>query len=340
MRLFSSRTVPIDIALRALAIIMVVFNHAGAQAGRPFELGGGIGILLLLNGYSLARFAFSADTAPAVRQRLWQFAINLLLPCLAIVLISFAAKGAFSWSELFFVSNWFRYDHISILYTWYPQVFLQVLAILFLLFCIPGFAPLFFRNRFAVTLALLALSTATLFISLRYFYNPALGHRLPHFLIWQMLAGSALYFLLQHPDTRKVWCRLLAMAVLGTIMYFNWEPDDGILRLATFLFGLAALLFVDRLVLWQPLARAVFIVSQAAFVIFLLHAFTLGIFGVAVPAYGDHFNVTLTTLAFLFTMLVATGYWLAWTAFATTMRRRLAAGQASGMATVGVPRTA
>ena len=84
MRLCELRTTPMDVVLRALAILMVTYHHSHlpprGQAGFAMGLGGGMTFLLLLSGMNFARFAMAGADGAAVRQSILVFARQVYVP--------------------------------------------------------------------------------------------------------------------------------------------------------------------------------------------------------------------------------------------------------------------
>ena len=126
-----------DVVLRALAISLVVYNHAFAVKGRPFELNGGMQVLLLLSGATFARFTLTKQTAEEVRASIVSLSINILGPCLAMLLPYFLLKRDFWWSEVLFFQNLVGKEQLAPYLSWYPQVIVQMMIGFFRIFAIP-----------------------------------------------------------------------------------------------------------------------------------------------------------------------------------------------------------
>ena len=309
MAWFSSRRVDTEIVLRAAAITGVCFNHS--HPDRSFDYAGGMTVLFMLSGIAFARFALNGATPDAVRHSIARFAFRLWLPCAAIVAASFLVRRDIAWGELLFVSNWYTERHISFLFVWYPQVLLQILAALFVLFSAPFLARAFLRRPLAGALILLGVA-----IALRMadpLFRSGAGSALPHLQAWNFLLGWALFFTLaQRTEDDRPIRVLAALAVVGCAA---WAHGPRVVSFWTLSIAGVALAFLPAIRMPALLAQPTLILGQATFAIFLLHLAFLRLYFA-----GLHFQSQ--TGAWLFTMGASTFCWIVGAAFLRTWRRR------------------
>jgi hypothetical protein len=293
----SSRRVDSEVVLRALAITAVCLNHS--YPVHPIGFGGGLTVLLMLSGLWFARFALQGASPQTLRPALAKFGLRLFVPCLAIILASFAVRREFSLTELLFISSWFSTSHLAFLFVWYPQTIIQILLVLAALFSIRPLADAFFRNPLFGSLALLAacllIRQATVLLLAPERITPPVN------VAWNFFLGWVLYFALRdwthHHLARKAL--LLALCVVCALagrspMEFPFWTVAG---------ACAVIIFIPWLRLPSPLARAAYIVSQASFTIFLLHVIFLRIYTVVLGG-------TSQFGAFLFAMTCCTLTWV------------------------------
>lgn len=323
----SSTTVASDVALRGLAIVMVVVNHASVTASaRPIHLGGGLNVLLLVSGYSFARFVLSRGDAPAIRRGIAGLAWNVWWPTTLVILLSFLLKREWSWAELLFVSNLFTHEHVSLLYVWFPQVLLQLLAILWLLAWVPGTDRALSRRPLAVSAILLAVCFALL-LALGNDRGEDFADRSLEFVAWNFVLGWVARYAIAGgagPAARLV---LLGVTVALATVAFGWGADW--LRAAALPAGLALLLFAPGLSLPRGAARAMAILSQAAFTVFLLHVFFLRLFdALHLRRSPGGFDLLDTLAAAGFALAGSVAAWIALAAFSRAWRSTFAQARA------------
>lgn len=313
MNPFSRSSSPSDMALRGIAIVMVVINHASVTTSRPVHLGGGLNILLLLSGYSFARFVLSRGEAAQVRRGIASFAWHVWWPTTAIILLSFALKREWSWSELLFVSNLYTPQHVSLMYVWFPQVLMQMLLALYVLSFIPGAAWAVARKPMALSLALLAITFALLLLfgdhSKRDFADRSIEHVAWNFVLgwvaWYATRGSVRW----NPAARLA---LLAGTIVLSRLAFGWGVDW--LRSAALPVAFAVLMFVPRITVPKIASRGLAILSQAAFSTFLLHVFFLRVFdALHLRRVARGFDAADTLLAAGFAVAGSVAAWIALT---------------------------
>jgi len=294
-------TVDSDVLLRALAICSVVWNHANPLALGAF--GGGMTFLMMLSGFSFARFSLRHATAAQVRASLARLALRIGLPSLLLVTLYFVTLQRFDWKELLFISNWWTLDRIALFPTWYPQVMLQMFLLLGLLFLAPG-ADRWLRRPAALSLALFGGGLAMrLVLPLLAWDTAPLNHNLPHLYLWNFTLGWLVYFLSRDGHVTSTG-RLASLTciVAGGLAGWGWH------RLDFWWLTIAGSLFVllPRIPMPRGLATAAGLLSQSAFTIFLLHRGLFVVLDHIVPAWKQREPL----LHFLFAIVMSVGFWI------------------------------
>ncbi|WP_099864149.1 acyltransferase family protein [Pararhizobium haloflavum] len=269
----SGRIIETDIVLRAIAISAVVFNHS--HPVRPFNYAGGMTVLLMLAGYSLARFALSRTETQDLPTVILRFATRIWLPCLAIVLASFAIRRQFDLAELLFISNWFPGNDLAFLFVWYPQVVVQLLLCLALVFSIPAAARQFTARPLAATLIVFLIVFAAGRLFSQDHVPDALRTIPPQRIAWNFILGCLVFFALASPLAPR-WNRvaLVSLTIACAALAFGLRS----LEFWTLSMSVVLLSYWPRLRLPESLARLFQIVGQASFTIFLLHVIFLRIY--------------------------------------------------------------
>jgi len=122
----SSMKVDVIVLIKALAICLVVANHAGLSKG----LHGGLNVLLVVSGVAMATFGFQGAT-PQTLQAFKRFAFRIGVPSFLIALVWGIAVSNVSLPELTFISNWFYKRRVVLFPIWYVQVIVQLMIVFF-----------------------------------------------------------------------------------------------------------------------------------------------------------------------------------------------------------------
>lgn len=315
-----------DVLLRALAITLLVFNHSHPTGSFP----GGMALLLLLSGYSFARFGVREKDAAQTRRSLLHLGVRVALPALALVAYAQLVEQRFNLLELLFVRNWFTVDRIAHFPIWYVQVLLQMLLLIYLAFCIPGVSDAFRRRPLTSSLVAAALAFAVRVFAPLVWDTTHVAHHLPHLYIWLFLLGWSLYFVreLATPvQLRWLWLPLVAWAGFGAKFAFYPERTSPVFAAL----GAAFVLTWRTVALPRPAARVAQILAQATFVIFLLHREFIMVFR-RLPGAG----ATGTLGRWLFGLFASVAVWLVitalWRAFTRLRRERVAPSRATSPA--------
>lgn len=261
--------VPVDLVLRAVAILLVVIQHETF-----WPIPGGSGVMMLLVGFSLARFQsghlFAGRLGLALRP-----AINVLIPYFLIVAAYGVAWQAVPWASVTLTGNFGyaepeRHEMIPYLY-WFIEAYAQILLAFALIFALPAARRLALARPFTFALGLLALAVAAR-LSLPHFIE--IGGRqifatywVFHLCVFGWCAGFA-----DGPAKRLVLMASAAL-VLGYLAFWEAIWIGTTIKYLTIFAALLALVYITRIRLPAQTARLVTLIATSAFPIYLLHRF-------------------------------------------------------------------
>lgn len=286
------RSVGIDILLRALAILLVVVHHETL-----WPIPGGSSVMMLLVGYSLARFqsqALFAGRWDALVHPLLQ----VLVPYFAVVAAYSLAWGEIPWASVTLTGNFgyadpVRHTMIPYLY-WFVEAYVQTIAVVAAPFFLPRFRRWARTYPFEAGLAFL-----TFGVLARYAVPPLIdiGNRQIFTLPW-VFHGAMFGWCAAFADTALKRAILLSIAaiVIGYLGVVESVWIGTAIKYTTLFTALAALLFAPRIALPKGLAALVLTISAASFPIYLFHRLVpevlmLPIVGHLPPAFGQAMSI-------------------------------------------------
>jgi acyl-CoA synthetase (AMP-forming)/AMP-acid ligase II len=259
------RSLDTQLVLRAMSILLVVIHHATL-----WPIPGGAAVLVMLVGYSLARFK---------RQQLYAGDVPGVLRSLAAVLAPYAlvvagfslARGEVLWPSVFLVGNlgFVKPPHMMPFLYWFVEAYVQIVLLWLALFCILPLRAFVKARPFIFGVILLILSVAAKFL-------------VP--LVWN-IGGPQIFTL---PDvfylTVLGWCvhfatsrqkRLAIMAIVALLCpLLAWHGGNWVGSWVKFMLVLGAvfsLLYVPRITVPARLVKFVLPVSAASYHIYLFH---------------------------------------------------------------------
>ncbi|MET3520572.1 AMP-binding protein [Mesorhizobium abyssinicae] len=260
---------PVDLVLRVIAILLVVVHHETL-----WPIPGGSGVMMLLVGYSLARFQSAHLLAGRLRHAL-KPAIDVLIPYFFIVAAYAVAWQAAPWASMTLTGNFGyaepeRHEMIPYLY-WFIEAYAQTLLVFALIFAIPILRRLARARPFAFSLGLLVFAAAARF-SVPLFVE--LGNRQIFAIYWVFhLAVFGWCAGLADTHVRKVVVTASAAIVLGYLAFWESVWLGTTVKYLMIFAALSALLYLPRLRLPAGVGRVVMQVAVAAFPIYLFHRF-------------------------------------------------------------------
>ena len=273
-RAFALRRVDTLVVVRALAITLLVLNHSGIAYG----LHGGLNVLLLVSGISMATYSFTGSTLQTLRSFL-KLALHVAVPAVILAFIFALMKQDVRWTELALISNWITPERVVLFPIWYVQCLVQILLGLSLLFWLFNLTPRIRQAPVRTTALVLAGSVLASVVSSLIWDTYPLRDKLPHLLLWNLTLGW-FYWALLVQEARTVERRLLFTAVLLLCQAVVFPLAADLYGDARFVWltGLGLLLiWWDQLTMPRWLAHLFQLLSQATFFIFLLHHFSMAI---------------------------------------------------------------
>ncbi|ANL68288.1 AMP-dependent synthetase/ligase protein (plasmid) [Rhizobium phaseoli] len=263
------RALPTDLVLRAIAILLVVTHHE-----MLWPIPGGSGVMLLLVGFSLARFQSGHFLAGNFRHAL-RPAINVLIPYFLIVATYGLAWRTVPWASVTLTGNFGyaepeRHEMLPYLY-WFIEAYAQTLLVFALVFALPDVRRLARAHPFAFSLALLALAVAARF-SLPLFFD--IGRRQIFTIYWGLhLAMFGWCAGLAGKTAQRIIVTAIAAAVLGYLAFWETLWIGTTVKYLTIFAALLALLYLPRIHLPARLGRVVTLIAVSALPTYLLHRF-------------------------------------------------------------------
>ncbi|WP_281034522.1 AMP-binding protein [Rhizobium leguminosarum] len=263
------RAMPTDLVLRAIAILLVVTHHE-----MLWPIPGGSGVMLLLVGFSLARFQSGHFLAGNFRHAL-RPAINVLIPYFLIVAAYGLAWRTVPWASLTLTGNFGyaepeRHEMLPYLY-WFIEAYAQTLLVFSLVFAVPDVRRLARAHPFAFSLALLGLAVAARF-SLPLLFD--IGRRQIFTIYWGLHLGMFGWCAgLAGKKAQRIILTGVAAAVLGYLAFWETLWIGTTIKYLTIFAALLALLYLPRIHLPARLGRVVTLIAVSAFPTYLLHRF-------------------------------------------------------------------
>lgn len=247
-----------SIAIRALAIVMIVCTHMGL-----YRVPGGAHTLLLVLGYNVARFQLSSADTPGRLRNVLGTVARVAVPTVAWIGMQMLLFGGYSLGALFLVNNYFgsawrrdgRWEY------WYFETFVQSIIVIGLLFAIPVVRRAERRAPFEFALGVVAITLLFRFhiIELGDSYNSMFR---PHTVACFIALGWAAQ------RARQIWQGLLVTALLAVTSVGYFDQVDREWRII--LLG-AALIWLPTIPLPRLAARPISVIAAASMHIFLVH---------------------------------------------------------------------
>lgn len=307
-----SRSMEIGVALRALAILMVVFNHSHPDHWFPLGLGGGMMFLMLLSGQNFAKFALGpARDAAHVRRASLMLAWQVFWPSLLVVLLWFVLRREFNVWELLFVRNLVDTERLAKFPVWYVQVLIQMMLMMAAAFSVPALGRTFLRNPIPASAAVWVSTLLLRYVSFVTSDDPKYVYHLPTNWFFDFSLGWLLYFLVSSRprEQRRPWLLSAAIVVSG---FLASSPD--VLNFYWLVVGGLALVWLEEVRVPVFVAQPLQLVSQATFTVFLTHRMFFVVCEYAPIPYVAHPDVkfVVSTFGGVVTWIVLTSLRRAW----------------------------
>lgn len=226
-----------SVLLRALAIVSVVFNHAGVFQNL-FAIDGAAMMLLLPAGYSFARFQLQRVLQSGQARMALAALPRVMVPALLLIALQQIRHHSFEPSALFMFHNFLPPS--AVFGYWFIEVFVQIHLLLALLLWVPPIRAGLQRKPWAASMLTLLGSMllsvgGQLVWNTDYLYNLLPHVLLPYFLMgcciftaksaWQRWANAAclLVVVLLLTDARSTPASAYLWLVFGGV-FLNWAP--------------------------------------------------------------------------------------------------------------------
>jgi len=251
-------TLESDVVLRCLAITLIVCQHAisGMQ--------GGADVLMMLAGFSWARFQKVRLTGGKGWQVLRDFVTRYVVLYVGIMAVAFVAYRHVMWLHLLFVSTFFHDWGKSLNVYWFMETLTWISVVVCALFAVPKVREAFRARPVASALGLVAAALAVRLVGAALIEPSANAYRTPDQLLLYFAVGWAV------AETRGA-VRFALFALLCAVSALAWGWRDT--HVAAMSVAALTLTFVPRI--WLPtwLARTVTMIAAASFYIYLLNVF-------------------------------------------------------------------
>ncbi len=244
-----------NVVLRALAIIAIAGSHIGA-----FSIVGGAHILLVIAGWSFARFVL-ADAAESPAGRIMRSATRIAIPTMLWLLL---ARVPFAGDVG--ITNVLLINNITLVSEswgyWFVEALVQLLLLLGIILAVPPVRALEARFPLGFPIVLLALALVAQFLV----RDPA--SKFPEHEMHTL--GVAWFFLLGWVAFRasRWWHTALVLAVAAAMLpgYFDYPGREIIVAL-----GILAVVLVHRLPVPRILVPALGLLASASLYIYVTH---------------------------------------------------------------------
>ncbi len=257
-------TVETSVALRALAIVLVVGSHA-----ELYEVWGGAHVLFGIAGYNFARFCLTPLPRPERIRHLRTTIGWIALPAVAWVAFALVVTDDYHLSNLLLANKFLGpHDSMTAGRLWFVEVLVWTLVALALLFCLPAVDRLERRAPFAVAATFLAVGMA-----LRY---DVLGLGLGHDAWFTMLAFwfFAVGWAAAKATTALQRVLVTVVLIVGVHGYFGSSVREALVTA-----GLVLLIWLPSMRCPAVVAAAAGAIAEASLYTYLTHFQVYPLFG-------------------------------------------------------------
>ncbi|MFC7547980.1 AMP-binding protein [Plantactinospora sp. GCM10030261] len=255
-RIGRRRVVETSVALRAIAIVLIVGTHAAL-----FNISGGAHVLLGVAGFNFARFQLTtADRRDRLRH-VRTSVLRIAVPSVAWIAVALLVLREYGPANLVLLGGVFGApDDGSRWHFWFVEAIVHILVVAAVLLAVPAVDRAERRWPFGVPMAVLGLALAVRFD----LFDLRTGHDLPATVRFGWL--FAIGWAAARAGTR--WRRLLVtVAILGTVP----GMFDDVRRESVIVAGLVLLVWVPSLPSLASLNRVAGILAGASLYVYLTH---------------------------------------------------------------------
>ncbi|MDZ4069126.1 MAG: hypothetical protein U1E06_20210, partial [Tabrizicola sp.] len=261
---------------RAFFMICIIGLHADAFVYS--QNWGAAYFLLILAGYSVARFQMPEIIRSGSVKTLWGTIFAVAIPTVLIDAIFELATRNFEWPSLVLVSNYQTPANITGYTFYFAEIYIQLMLVCMLLFLVPKVRAAFHSHPLPSALALFVFAIAIdMFVEANWDgdYN---YHRTPWHYGWCFALGMII------ASAKTMPSRIFAGVLCAVWAPYYFEPSSAALYVAG---GCTLIIFVRSLAVPAKLKTVVAEIAGASMFIYLTHYPMLSVvnkaFGHAVP---------------------------------------------------------
>ncbi|MBU8817459.1 AMP-binding protein [Mycolicibacterium goodii] len=259
-------TVETSVALRAVAIVLIVGSHA-----ELFELWGGAHVLLAVAGYNFGRFCLTPLPREQRSRHLRRTIAWIAVPSIVWVAIALLLTDDYHVTNLFLADKFLGPpDSMTAGRLWFVEVLVWILVALAAVCWLPAADRLERRRPFAFAAAFLAFGLAVRYHLISFDVHDQASFTVLAF--WFFAAGWAA------AKATHTWQRVAVTVVLAVAVYgYFGDPNRELLVLA----GFALLIWLPALRCPAPVAVVLGVLAEASLYTYLTHYQIY-------PLFGDH----------------------------------------------------
>ncbi len=266
------QTVETSVALRAFAILEVLLNHTYIVDNT--YIAGGAALLMVLVGYSFARFQsaslFVGQVWTTILPFLKKIVIPYMLVCIFIVASRTLQGKAVNYDIFLMINNLYRLEDRALANFWFVQALTQCVVILGVVFSIKAFTRLAKGNIWNYSISLLSFFVLTCFLINAFWDTKAVHAQVPHVYLPIIMIGWCAY--LAKFNTQKLVVFVYAAL---TFSLMCWLGLMGFSQYVWLFLGTSLILFLPSVRVFSFIKPFVTEIAAAAYFIYLTHVFIL-----------------------------------------------------------------
>ena len=266
------QSVETNVALRAFAILEVLLNHTYIVDNT--YIAGGAALLMVLAGYSFARFQAASLMVGKVWSTIWPYLKKIVIPYLLICLVLIISRALqhkpFNYDILFMINNLYRLEDRVLANFWFVQVLTQCLVILGVIFSIKTFTSYAKDNVWRYSISLLCFFTLICFFINAVWDTKAVHHQVPHLYLPIIWIGWCAY--LAKSSTRNI------LIFVYATLFFSFAYLLGLKGFSQYVWlvvGTTMLIFMPSVKVFSFIKPFMTEIAAAAYFIYLTHMFIL-----------------------------------------------------------------
>lgn len=295
------RWISAEMLVRLLAILLVVFSHA-TELNTGIAIQGGALVLMMTAGYNSNRFQRDRMLTSGRWQLAGQFFVRLIVPYFLILGVYWAfSNNHVGWRSFTLMTNYWRDPGVaagSMVHFWFIQALFHYILILLILFQIPSIRRHAAQFPWHFALVLVAGATVIKFGAPLLLGDMAESYP---FMTHDWAYAFALGWVANEANSpRRKWHIVLATYLLSALAW-GFLDSHSLFLLAAVL----AILFVPRIKLWTPLAKAAAFLAGATFFIYLTQ-------GIAITLIREHLHIRTFPFTSITALLLCSAAYFGW----------------------------